>query len=66
MREQTPVFHYKIKLIIVISLFFTHLISAHVCIKFNISIDQPKHNLAIEELKFDQVNSEQVTFNLPT
>ncbi|HCM47644.1 MAG TPA: hypothetical protein DIS98_09095 [Colwellia sp.] len=64
MRQPISVFNYKVKLIIAVSLFLTHLISAHACIKFNISIDQPKHNLVIGELKFDQVNGEQVNFNL--
>ncbi len=66
MRELIRVFNHKIKLIIAISLFFAQLMSAHASVKVNISIEQPEHHLAMVELKFDQVNDEQVNFNLPT
>nr|WP_232771053.1 PDZ domain-containing protein [Colwellia sp. 75C3] len=66
MRELIRVFNHKIKLIIAISLFFAQLMSAHASVKVNISIEQPEHHLAIVELKFEQVNGEQVNFNLPT
>jgi hypothetical protein len=66
MRELIRVFNYKIKLIIAISLFFAQLMSAHANVKVNISIEQAEHHLAIVELKFDEVNGEQINFSLPT
>jgi predicted metalloprotease with PDZ domain len=60
------VFNYKIKLIIAMYLFFAQLISAYASVKVNINIDQPEHHIATVELKFAQVNVEQVNFYLPT
>jgi predicted metalloprotease with PDZ domain len=66
MREIIRVFNYKIKLIIAIFLFFAQIMSAHANVKVNINIEQAEHHLAIVELKFDEVNGEQINFSLPT